>query len=108
MKVSMKNINDRIGKIEGKTGMIRNPVKLYYADGRIVETRETVAVISEEIRAYFDWLGYVDNEINDPPNLLKIENLKTGEVWNLEESAREPDLPDADKLFDELLADGRR
>lgn len=103
MKVSMKNINDRLGKIEEKTGKIRDPVKLYYADGRIVETRETVAVTSEEINAYFDWLGYVDGKICEPPDLVKIENLKTGEVWDLEESAREPDMPDADKLYDEIL-----
>lgn len=69
-------------------------VLLVYDDGREVKTYATVKVVSECIAAYFDWCRYVEGWCGKPPELIKAIYVDSEEVWNFEESARQPPMTD--------------
>lgn len=69
-------------------------VLLVYDDGREVKTYATVKVVSDCIAAYFDWCRYVEGWCDKPPELVKAIYVDSGEVWDFEESARQPPMTD--------------
>lgn len=69
-------------------------VLLVYSDGREVKTYATVKVVSDCIAAYFDWCRYVEGWCYKPPELVKAIYVDSGEVWDFEESARQPPMTD--------------
>lgn len=67
-------------------------VRLIYTDGHMEEVRETHRVKVKEVEAATDWFSYVDGYSNRVPELLKVEYLDSGKIWDFEAEARRPPL----------------
>ena len=83
----IKNYESRIKQLEDTIGNKRDTVKLVYVNGDSETVTESIGVIAKEIEQYFDWCNYVEGKSHKVPDLLLIVNQRTGEVWNLKESA---------------------
>lgn len=85
---------DRLSQLEEQREIKSHWITVEYIDGRKEDRRETQGFKVEEVGAYFDWHRFIAGIITDRPSIKSIYDHTTGELWDLEESAKRPPLTD--------------
>ena len=96
MKISDREIDRRLKALEAfhveEKKTLGERVRLVYTDGHTEDVREKHRIKVKEVEAATDWFAYVEGYSKRVPELLKVEYLDSGKIWDFEAEARRPPL----------------